>query len=109
MYGSKRFCPHLNRSGVGSQLVVTGSQKLGRATHGVTLGILKAKVISLAFATQGVTMGVTHGLGATAAGWFQIRTNKAGNLYEKANVGTQLRVVLAGTAVTGAAVKIAIW
>lgn len=85
------------------------SLSLGAGTHGVGFGKLNALYFSVAFGTQAVTVGITHGLGRAAYGWMVVRNNKAGMVYEKANVATQLRLVIDGTAVTDAAVKVVVW
>lgn len=85
------------------------SLSLGGATHGVGLGKLNALVMSVPFSTQGVTVGVTHGLGQAAVGWFIVRQNKRADIHEKANVATQLRLIATGVAATDIGVKVAVW
>lgn len=85
------------------------SLSLGRATHGVGFGKLNALVMSVPFGTQGVTAGVTHGLGQAAEGWFVIRQNKEATIFEKGNVATQLRLVATGIACTDIGVKVVVW
>ena len=89
--------------------VATQTLTLGGATHGVALGKLNALVFSVAFGSHLVTVGVTHGLGQAAEGWWVIRNNKSGWVYEAANVATQLRLVCDGEDVTNAAVKVAVF
>jgi hypothetical protein len=110
---------HLNTNAVNGVVIAalavsnghvgTQTLTLGGATHNVALGKLNALVMSVPFATQGVTVGVTHGLGRAAYGWFVIRQNKRADVYEKANVATQLRLIATGIAATDIGVKVAVW
>lgn len=94
---------------VSSGHVGTQTLTLGGATHGVALGKLNALVMSVPFATQGVTVGVTHGLGRAAYGWFVVGQNKRADIHAKANVATQLRLQATGVACTDIAVKVVVW
>lgn len=94
---------------VSSGHVGTQALTLGNATHGVAFGKLNGLYMSVPFGTQGVTMGVTHGLGRAAYGWLMVRNDSDGFVLEKANVATQLRLVATGVAMTDAAVKVVVW
>ena len=129
MYGNKKdWCPHLNATGVRASLIGTGAVEgkhlaaqavsnakiatqtisLGTATDGAAWGKLNAMVCTISFATCGVPVTVTHGLGRIPVGWNPLTVNKGGVVFVTGALGTTT-IDFSHAIATGMTAKVAIW